>query len=159
MPDQDTPIDNPLEPSGNKQEEDSIEAHSAEEMRDAVRKWAKNKPEKFFEFMSMETIAGAGNPLHQKMTKEHIAQVIDLATRHDERQYNLLKNSQENEHSSGFSIRRYLFWGTSVVLVVIVCIILILKDNVDVLLPVLSGLGGLFAGLIGGIGIGKSLDK
>lgn len=126
----------------------------SDEVQRAVRKLAEKKPEKLFEFMSME-MSSVGNPLHPKMTQEHVSQVLELAAKHDERQYELHKNSQQNDYRDGKSIRAYTFSAFVLVLVLVVIVLVLYKDNPEVLIPILTGLGGLISGFLGGFGLGR----
>lgn len=124
------------------------------DLQSAFKKMAEKKPEKLLEFMAMEMSSG-GNPLHQKMNSEHISQVLDLAAKHDERQYDLHKTSQDNDFAEGKSNRGYCF-AAFVIIVLLTCLVLFLfKDQPPVLVPILTGLGGLVSGFVAGFGFGK----
>lgn len=135
-------------------DEVEAEAVSPDEVQQAVRKLAEKRPEKLVEFMAME-MSSVGNPLHHKMTKEHIAQVLDLAAKHDERQYNLHTTSQSNDFLEGKSNRAYCFSAFVLILFLTVVVLFLFKDKPEVLVPILTGLGGMIGGFLGGWGLGK----
>jgi hypothetical protein len=85
--------------------------------------------------------------------------VLDLAVQHDERQYNLHKSSQDNEHSEGISIRRYWFASFLVVIFLTIFILYLFQNKTEILVPALTGLFGLIGGFIGGWGLGKNQNK
>lgn len=82
------------------------ESSLPEEAKSAAEKLARKSPEKLVEMMAME-MSSVGNPLYHRMTTEHISQVLDLASKHDERQYNLHRRSQENDFAERKSGRAY----------------------------------------------------
>lgn len=145
-------------PSSDDQQNDSYEESGAKEVestevQQALKKLAENKPEKFVEIMAME-MSSAGNPLHHKMTQEHISQVLDLAAKHDERLYNLHTTSQNNDFLEGKSNRAYCFSAFVLVLALTTIILFLFREKPEVLIPVLSGLGGLISGFLAGWGFG-----
>jgi hypothetical protein len=126
------------------------------QLKSALEKLSRDKPGSVTEIFSMMGVGPAGNPLHRKMTENHITQVLDLASQHDEREYNLHKAAQEQDAENGKSSRRYVF-ATFIVVAMLVALILILfKDKPDVLVPILTGFGGLVGGFLGGFGYGQS---
>lgn len=148
-----------------KETEGRVEATPTEvappkEVQSAIRKLSESKPEKMFEMLSIAGGIGMGNPLHNKMEPQHITQVLDLAIKHDEREFELYKTKEANTASSNTSNRRYIF-ATFVVIVILVLVVLFLfKDKPEVLIPILTGIGGLASGFAGGFGIGrKSTSK
>lgn len=130
-----------------------------DEVKSAIQKLSRQKPGTVTEIMAMMGVGPVVNPIHHKMNEAHISQVLDLACQHDEREYNLHKTSQENRASQQTSNRRYMFAGFAAVLVLVVIVLILFRDNPDVLIPVLSGIGGLAGGLLGGWGIGRSSDS
>jgi|GEM_PF-1874663 len=125
------------------------------ELPEAIKKLAEKKPEKLFEFMAME-MSGMGNPLQHKMNSEHISQILQLAVQHDENQFAIVKQSQENEKHEKISNRRYLFTGFIIIAVIVLIVLFLFKEQPQTLVPVLTGLGGLISGFLGGFGLGKS---
>ena len=95
------------------------------ELQSAVNKLEEKKPEKLMEFMAMG-MGSVGNPLHHKMTPEHISQVLDLASKHDEREYELQKQSQSDDFSEGKSNRAY---GFAVFLIVFILTVIVFETN------------------------------
>ncbi|MDY0055121.1 MAG: hypothetical protein RBS46_02380 [Methyloversatilis sp.] len=126
------------------------------ELQSAIEKLSRDKPESFTEIFSMMGVGPMANPLHQKMTESHITQVLDLASKHDEREFQLLTQNQTNEARDNTSSRRYLFAVFAVVSIIIVIVLFLFKDKPDVLIPLLTGLGGLVGGFAGGFGLAKS---
>lgn len=104
----------------------------------------------------MMGVGPMANPLHQKMTESHITQVLDLASKHDEREFQLVTQNQTNEANQNTSSRRYLFAVFAIVAILIVIVLFLFKDKPDVLIPLLTGLGGLVSGFAGGFGLAKS---
>jgi len=100
-------------------------------------------------------MSSVGNPLHHKMTPEHISQVIELASKHDEREYDLDKTTRQHDFSEGSSNRKYCFAAFLAIMVLTVFVLIFFRDQPDVLIPILTGLGGLISGFLGGWGLGK----
>lgn len=97
-----------------------------------------------------------GNPLHQKMSEQHITQMLTLSEKHDEREYNLAMKQQENEHAKGTSERWYHALYVLILAGVVVTIILVFHNQPQVLTPILTGIGGGVAGFMGGVGYNKT---
>jgi hypothetical protein len=145
-------------------DQEPVENESANErcvepdLQSALEKLSRDKPDSVTEIVSMMGVGPVGNPLHRKMTESHITQVLDLASKHDEREYNLHRAAQEQDAEDGKSSRRYVF-ATFVIVAMLVGFILILfKDKPDVLIPILTGFGGLVGGFLGGFGYGRSRE-
>ncbi|MDE0154147.1 MAG: hypothetical protein OXS28_00840 [Gammaproteobacteria bacterium] len=121
-----------------------------------LEKLGKEKPDTVTEIMAMMGTGPMPNPLHQKMNEGHITQVLELVADHDERQYNLHKNSQANRANGNIAERRYTF-ATFIILIILVIVILVLfKDNPETLVPIMTGIGGLIGGFLGGWGFARS---
>ncbi len=58
----------------------------------------------YIEIMAMMGVGSMGNPLHNKMNEEHITQVLDLATKHDEREYNVHMSNQDKGDKQTFPL-------------------------------------------------------
>jgi UDP-N-acetylglucosamine:LPS N-acetylglucosamine transferase len=128
------------------------EGHDVESV---LGKVSAKRPEKITEMMAM--MGGSmGNPLHNKMTPEHITQVLDLATKHDEREYKVHMSGQEKQDKQTTSTRRYSFATFFVIIVFVSFMIVIFRSQPAVLIPILSGMGGLLTGALGGYGFAKS---
>lgn len=126
-----------------------------QKISEVLSKVSERKPEKITEMMAL--MGGSiGNPIHNKMNEEHITQVLDLAKQHDEREFILHKEGQNNEHKQTISNRRYIFASFVIIIGLILTIMIVFKDKTEVLTPVLSGIGGLLTGALGGYGFGKS---
>lgn len=145
-----------FEKSGDTSSQDKEEAVEGE-IGEAVRKLADKKPTVISEFMGM--MGGSlANPLHQKMDGEHISKLLDLAANHDEREYDLHKTSQKNAADDRKSNRRYFFAGFALIVGLFVFLLYQFSDQPDILIPSLTGLGGLVSGFLGGWGIGRRKD-
>ena len=101
-------------------------------------------------------MSSVGNPLHNKMTPEHISSVLDLSAKHDEREYDLHKRSQEHEFLEGKSNRRYCFWAFVVIVALATIVLFKFANKPDILIPILTGMGGLISGFLAGWGFGKN---
>jgi len=102
------------------------------------------------------SIGSSINPIQKKVTSEHITQVLEITSKHDEREYDLHKCNQENEAIESRSNRRYWFASLLLVVVLVLIVLFLFKNEKDILAPVLTGIGGLVAGFMGGWGVGKS---
>ncbi len=69
-------------------------------LQSGVEKLAARGGNSLVEMLSMTASMG-GNPLHQKMNAEHITQVLTLAEKHDEREYDLSKRQQDKDSTDG----------------------------------------------------------
>jgi hypothetical protein len=125
------------------------------EVESALKKLAETKPNLVTEVTAMMASMPMVNPLAQKMTEGHITQMLDLAAKHDEREYDL----QCKSHSGTYSIRRYAFAAFVIVILLIGAILVLFRDKPEILVPVLSGIIGLVAGSIGGYGFGRRESK
>ncbi len=127
-----------------------------QEAASAVKKISEKQPEMMEEMFSVMMQSG-GNSLHDKFNDEHITSLVGLMQSHDEREYDLHKTARENAYSG--SVQRRVIYGGVILLIFIFVMssLYLFKDNTDVLVPILSGLGGLGSGILGGIGIGKSM--
>lgn len=144
----------PAKPERSNSESDELLQILPNEVQSAVNKITDKKPGMLSEFMALG-MGSIGNPLHQKMTTEHISQVLDIAAKHDERQYDLSKRTQEIDFSKHKSNYRYLFAAFVIITILTIFILILFKDKPDILIPTLTGLGGLLGGFIGGWGLGK----
>lgn len=144
-----------------KEENNKIEKRTeadgeAEEVEEAFKKLSDKKPEVASEFMAMMGMGGnMSNPLHHKMDTEHITKLLEIAADHDEREYDLQKNAQSNSSSDRKSNRRYFFATFLIVVLLVVFLLYLFQDKPDILIPALTGLGGLVGGFLGGWGFGK----
>lgn len=129
-----------------------------EDLLKSLKKLSGGKPERIAEITETLMMTGSfPNPLQRKLNETHITQVIDLALKHDERQYELRITANQNGFQGSISQRRYLFAGFLCLIGLIVLILFLFKDQPNTLIPVLTGLGGFFTGAAGGFGFGKSL--
>lgn len=96
-----------------------------------------------------------GNPLYGKMTEEHISTILEIAKNHDERQYNLLNQQQGIDSRDRKSERLYLFLSFFVMVSLVVVVLIVFQDKPEILVPSLTGIGGLAGGFLGGWGFGK----
>lgn len=89
------------------------------------------------------------------MEGSHITQLLELAADHDEREFELQKQAQENASTDRIADRRYYFGAFVVVAILFVVLLLLFQDKPDILIPALTGLGGLVSGFLGGWGVGR----
>lgn len=125
-----------------------------EQLQGAIEKLSQHKPEAVSEFMTMMGTGPVTNPLHRKMEGGHITQLLDLAADHDEREYELQKQAQDNASSDRAADRRYYFLAFLVIAVLFGLLLFLFQDQPDVLIPALTGRGGLVSGFLGGWGVG-----
>ena len=137
-------------------EEDQDSIESGTDIQLVLEKLSKEKPDSVTEIMAMMGTGPMPNPLHQKMNEGHITQVLELAAKHDERQYNLHKNSQSNRAGENIADRRYTFATFFILFLLIIVVLILFKDNPETLVPVMTGIGGLIGGFLGGWGFGRS---
>ena len=127
------------------------------DLQNAIRKLSEAKPQAMIEMMSF---AGSmGNPLHSKMEPQHITQVLDLAIKHDEREFEIIRAKEKNSAAEKVSTRRYVFAMFVIVIALVVVILFAFRSQPQVLAPILSGIGGLATGFLAGLGVGKQQSK
>jgi hypothetical protein len=97
-----------------------------------------------------------GNPLTQKMNEKHIDEVLKLAIQHDTNEADLLKKQQQIDSQQQTSGRRYDLVYFLVFVGLILFIIHEFHDQPTVLIPILSAVGGVVMGFIGGMGYAKN---
>ena len=123
----------------------------------AVQKLSEKKPEVLEQMMmAMGTV---GHPLINKLNEAHVTKVLDLIVQHDVNQFELAKQSNANESRDNQSKRWFVFITFVILVALTVFVLIYFKDKPDVLHPILTGLGGLVAGGLGGYGIGKRDSK
>lgn len=137
-----------------KSESERMQAVVPSGIESDLKKIIEKKPDEIMELMAVG-MSTAGNPLHHKMTPEHISQVIEIASKHDERQYDLEKGNQDKDFSERQSIRRYGFFAFLIIAALTVIVLFLFRDKPEILIPVLTGLGGLVGGFLGGWGVGS----
>lgn len=121
-----------------------------EELPGAVRKLMDEKPESISNFLAMG-VGQMGNPLHQKMNEDHISTVLDLAVKHDEREYNLAIGRLGIVASN----RWFRLAILVIVLVFIAALIIGFKDDKDILIPLVTGILAFAGGFGSGWGVGR----
>lgn len=127
------------------------------EFQSAMKKLSESKPQAMFEMMSF---AGAmGNPLHNKMDSQHITQVLELAVKHDEREFEIVKTKEANNASEKVSTRRYVFATFITIIALVIFILCVFRNQPQILVPILSGIGGMVGGFLAGMGVGKQQGK
>jgi hypothetical protein len=128
------------------------------ELKSALQKMSEGKPQILQEIMAMGFSSG-GNPLHQKMNEQHVTQVLDLVTKHDERQFELTKTEAVSDSDHRKLTTWFGFIGALIFCALLIFIIFMFKDKPEVLTPILTGMGGLVGGGLAGFGIGKSRNS
>lgn len=117
-----------------------------EEILDDIPQEARHEVKKMIG-MSMQ-MGGVFSPqleLMKKMTSEHVSEFLEGQR---EASNNEFKESRDNKFFMAFVI--------TIVLVFIIVLVFLLKNNPEVMEKVLYTLGGLLAGLFGGYGYGKT---
>ncbi|MCC5934920.1 MAG: hypothetical protein LAT75_05075 [Candidatus Cyclonatronum sp.] len=139
---------------GNKEHSDKKDLKSDElqEVGNTLEKLSKKEPKLVSEFMALAKMGSISNPLHEKLSDEHLGKIVDLAVQHDERQYNLLKSKQNNDYKDKQSDKKYYFAYFTLGVFVFLIVLVYLKDTPDLLIPTLTGLGGLVSGFLAGLG-------
>lgn len=87
--------------------EDIEENEKGSDVEKVFGKLSRKNPEKVTEIMAMMGVGSMGNPLHNKMNEEHITQVLDLATKHDEREYNVHMSNQDKGDKQTFPLNSF----------------------------------------------------
>lgn len=128
---------------------------SPETVNRAMRKMAERAPEDFVEMTAM--MSGVmGHPLHQKMTEGHITRMLDLAVQHDTNEYNLKKDQQQIDANQGQWDHCFRAGYFVLFLVLVIIILFLFRNQPTVLMPILSAVGGVVTGFLGGVGYAKS---
>jgi hypothetical protein len=150
----DTEIASTDDQSG-KESVNEIDDQDIEKVQSSLKKIAEKKPE-VLEMMALQMQIGSmGHPLHSKMNEEHVSQVIELAAKHDERSYELINKSQQNEFDEKKAIRWFSFFGFLIIVALVIIVLFLFRENPNVLIPILTGIGGLTTGFLGGYGYSK----
>jgi hypothetical protein len=126
------------------------------QLKSALSKLTSESEPKVLREMMAFMSGPVGNPLHQKMDSEHITQVLDLAVKHDEREYDLAKSASASESAHRKLTTILSFLAFLVVAVVVILSLYLFQSKPDVLIPVLTGIGGFLSGSAAGFGLGRS---
>lgn len=102
--------------------------------------------------MTMMRSVGRTNPFVEKMTPEHITKVLDEMSIQGEREYNAFSMKTEHELRDRTASRRYMLAYFIFAAVVLFGIILVFKDDRDLLMQILIPI----ITAIGGWGVGKA---
>jgi len=100
-----------------------------------------------------------GNPIQQKVTEHHITQALEMAKGGLKNDFELKKQKQASDSTQAIVDRVFQLLIVAAGFAMIVVVIRTFKDQPSVLVPVLTGLGGFIAGLLSGVGIGRSSSK
>lgn len=143
--------------SGKRDTKEKKEVLSSEiqDVGETIEKLSKKEPKVISEFMALAKMGSLANPLHEKLSDEHIGKIVDLAVKHDERQYELHKTSQSNDFNDKQSDKKFYFAYFIVAVIVFLIVLIFLKDSPQILIPTLTGLGGLVSGFLAGLGFRK----
>lgn len=137
---------------------EEFEGEEIEDLTSAISKLAKGKPGTVSEFMTMVASGPMMSPLIAKMKDGHITSMLKIVSEHDEREYNLRMKREETD-STQRRQDRWLVFGAFLIVILLTGFVLVLfKDKPDVLIPSLTGLGGIIAGFLGGFGMGRRVD-
>jgi len=120
------------------------------ESNEGIPEPLENLPEQIQQVMAYQ--GPASNPILSKVNEQHISEAIEFAKTTEEHHFQLAKREQDTERSNRwFGLAAFLVAAT-----LLIALVWLLKDKPDVLLPTLSGIAGLLAGLLGGYGWGRS---
>ncbi len=142
----------PLDPS-EKKNRDSNRKDEEPQLESVFKKLADKQPEKFME-LSMG-ITQTGNPLVHKMDAEHISSILDLAEKHDGREFSLHAAAEQNNKEENSSKRRYALCIFMTFIALFVFVIVMFKDKPNILTPIISSLVSGAGGFLAGWGFGK----
>lgn len=122
-----------------------------------MRKIAARKPEEFYEMTAM--MGPMGHPLHHKMTEAHIGQMLDLAVQHDKNEFDLKSKQQtiDSCYLSRTQAYHLTFFVLFLLLAGFVCVMF--RSQPQVLAPILTGVGGVATGFLGGLGYAKAAKR
>ncbi len=98
--------------------DEDLNSEDIQEVGQTIEKLSKKEPKIVSEFMALAKMGAMPNPLHDKLSEEHIGKIVDLAVNHDERQYDLHKTSQSNEYKDKQSDKKYYFAYFTVAVIV-----------------------------------------
>lgn len=124
-------------------------------LQSAVEKLSGSKPKAVTEMMAMMGVGPAPNPIHQKLEKSHITQILALAADHDEREFTLRQEAQASDSNSRWWKNVFIFAAFLIVMAFVFFVFYMFEDRPEILVPTLTGLGGLVSGFVGGFGIGR----
>lgn len=131
---------------------------SPETVQRAMRKMAEGAPEGLTEITAM--MGGMiGHPLHQKMNEAHITKMLDLAVQHDTNEYDLKKGQQTIDAGQEKSNRWFHLAYFVLFISLVVFIIVMFRNQPVVLVPILTGVGGVVTGFLGGVGYAKTIQS
>ena len=136
-------------------ESEEMSSEEAQEVGETLDKLSKKEPTLVSQFMGLAKMGSMPNPLHDKLNEKHLVKIVGLAVDHDERQYELHKQEQDNEYNDKQSDKKYYFAYFIVAVIVFLIILIYLKDTPEILVPTLTGLGGLVSGFLAGLGFRK----
>lgn len=77
-----------------KSSKEDLSSEDIQEVGQTIEKLSKKEPKLVSEFMALAKMGSMPNPLHDKLSYEHIGKIVDLAVNYDERQYDIHKTNQ-----------------------------------------------------------------
>jgi hypothetical protein len=98
------------------------------------------------------------NPLLRNIEPQHIGQILDLETKRESHEYEIANKTLDLQSSENKSNRQYAFAAFVFSILLLVAIMFLFSDKPDVLIPILTGLGGLGGGFLGGWGWGNKSE-
>ncbi len=113
---------------------EDIPFSDAEEFQGALGKLSEREPQIASMVTGMMGMGMMGNPLHQKMDGSHITQLLDLAHKHDEREYELRKQTLSDEKDDRTGDRRYIFASFVIVTGLFIALLLVFEDKPEILI-------------------------
>jgi len=119
----------------------------------AVSKLSSERPTVITEMMGM--VGSMANPLQQKMNEGHITQALNLAVQHDQNEFKLKEKQMGIEAAHGLQDRVFHGCLFLVFVVLLVITLFLFRHDPTVLLPILTGVGGLGTGFVGGMGYSR----
>lgn len=95
------------------------------------------------------------NPIHQKVNESHITLVLQAAKEAAANEFRLKKDQQNIDWKQSISDRVFELVVLAAFVGMIVFVIRTFQNQTTILVPILTGVGGLFTGFLAGIGYGK----
>ncbi len=95
--------------------------------------------------VQMRSIVSPETDVMKKLTPEHISKYLDGA-----------ELEMKNSYSEKFHKKVFSVLSMTIIMIFLIVIIVLLKDNPDIMEKVIYAVGGVIAGAFGGYGFGKN---